>query len=619
MKSVTIIGRAICMLIAASITLYAFAVPVCAADEKLPSGISVSKVDKEIASLAEGKKYASWSAVIFGKDEIIYSGSGGYVDKEKKITPDENTVYEWGSISKTMIWVSAMQLWEKGKLDLEKDIREYLPEGFLKKLRYDDPITMIDLMNHKGGWQPTLYTIQTKNESEIMSLGDALQYSEPVQIFRPGEVSAYSNWSAALAGYVIECISGISYGEYLHKNILEPLEMNHTSVMPDYKDTQWVREQREKLKSYQISEDSDEVTEKSLGTNMTFINIYPAGSVTGTIGDLTKYGQALLKGTLFQKSDTAKQMFQATDFYDNGKTPAMSHGFFNRSYNVETVGHSGGTDACSANFELDLSSEIGMAVMTNQFMESVFCDGITKIVFGSEKSAESQQLSRNEDITGHYMASSVYYAGPMRFISAFSPVIAKKGDDGKFLINGVHTNQVGDNLFQLEEEGAYQLIGLKETSDGRKILHTGGIDYVETHDDELNLVMIDAYSLMMIVSIGALIIKLFFLLLGKDRSYAGSKMITVSHFARVTSVAAIVVLFSILEGSMALTHIEATVIAIVQMICMGVYATAIVFSLISAIAPKENKGNVIYYVLSVLANGFGIVFLLMFDLCCFWL
>lgn len=121
--------------------------------------------------------------------------------------------------AKTMIWVSALQLYEQGKLDLEADIRTYLPDGFLTKLKYDDPITMIDLMNHRGGWQEALYTIQVTDESDIMPLGEALKYSEPPQVFRPGEVEAYSNWGAALAGYIIECVSGMDYGEYLHKNI----------------------------------------------------------------------------------------------------------------------------------------------------------------------------------------------------------------------------------------------------------------------------------------------------------------------------------------------------------------------------------------------------------------
>ena len=137
----------------------------------------------------------------------MYEGAFGYADRENGIVADADTVYEWGSISKTLVWVSVMQLWERGEIDLEKDIREYLPENFLRKLKYDDPITMLNLMNHNAGWSENVWAFQTDDEEEIKSLGEILQETEPVQVYRPGEVSSYSNYGAALAGYVVECIT----------------------------------------------------------------------------------------------------------------------------------------------------------------------------------------------------------------------------------------------------------------------------------------------------------------------------------------------------------------------------------------------------------------------------
>jgi CubicO group peptidase (beta-lactamase class C family) len=67
-----------------------------------------------------------------------------------------------------------MQLYEQGKIDLEKDIREYLPEGFLSKFSYDEPITMINLMNHNAGWQETTYDVGVKDTSDIVNLETAL-------------------------------------------------------------------------------------------------------------------------------------------------------------------------------------------------------------------------------------------------------------------------------------------------------------------------------------------------------------------------------------------------------------------------------------------------------------
>ncbi len=55
-------------------------------------------------------------------------------------------MFEWGSATKLLVWVSVMQLWEQGLLELEQDVRKYLPEDFLQNLSYDDPITMLHLM-----------------------------------------------------------------------------------------------------------------------------------------------------------------------------------------------------------------------------------------------------------------------------------------------------------------------------------------------------------------------------------------------------------------------------------------------------------------------------------------
>ena len=142
-----------------------FAVNVQAAEKVFPSGLKSDEIEKAVENAAKDKNCVSAAVAVFSGDDI-YTKYYGNADAENDIVTDENTVYEWGSVSKTMVWVSAMQLYEQGKLDLNEDVRKYLPEGFLKKLKYDTPITMIDLMNHKGGWQETVYTIQVDDENE---------------------------------------------------------------------------------------------------------------------------------------------------------------------------------------------------------------------------------------------------------------------------------------------------------------------------------------------------------------------------------------------------------------------------------------------------------------------
>lgn len=93
-----------------------------------------------------------------------------------------------------------MQLYEADKIDLNRDIREYLPDNFLNNLSYDKPITILDLMNHKAGFKDT-YFIQTTDPSEIKSLDDTLSTNQPRQIYEPGQHTGYSNWGAALGAF----------------------------------------------------------------------------------------------------------------------------------------------------------------------------------------------------------------------------------------------------------------------------------------------------------------------------------------------------------------------------------------------------------------------------------
>lgn len=349
-------------------------------DIVLPSGITVGNFAREMQDMSLNSFFASAMIGVFQGDDILYTGYFGYSDIENKIPVDEDSVYEWGSISKTLIWVSAMQLWEKGKLDLERDIREYLPDGFFQHLSYDEPITMMNLMNHNAGWQETNRPVQLSDERDVLPLGEALQSIEPAQIHRPGEVAAYSNYGAALAGYVIECITGQDYCEYVHENIFEPLGMEHTALNPFHSDNEYVFEKRKDMKSYYLNIGNF----INRGNMIGYISAYPAGAATGTLSDLMKYGQALVNddAPLFQSPGTQKKMFTGTYFYGNSDIPTCTHGFWCNEHAVRTYGHSGATIFGQADLEFDLDSKTGIAIMVNEGNGNQFLTDAPAYVFG---------------------------------------------------------------------------------------------------------------------------------------------------------------------------------------------------------------------------------------------
>ena len=103
-----------------------------AAAPKLPSGIEVEELGGKIEEYVSEHENttAGMSVSVFQGVDTVYTGCFGYADKEAKLAVNQDTVMEWGSITKLLVWVSVMQLWEQGKIDLDADIREYLPAHF---------------------------------------------------------------------------------------------------------------------------------------------------------------------------------------------------------------------------------------------------------------------------------------------------------------------------------------------------------------------------------------------------------------------------------------------------------------------------------------------------------
>lgn len=211
----------------ASVTVYA-----AGNEGVLPSGVEYSNIESVIDTYVEEHKSttAAVSVAVFTGSEVLMEKAYGYSDIENRITNDKYTVFEWGSMTKLLTWTSTMQLAEKGEIDLNEDIRIYLPDGFLKKLKYDTPITMLNLMNHNASWEETATDLFLKDKKDVKELGDALRLIEPEQIHEPGSFVAYSNWGTALAAYIVECVSGQSFDDYVQERIFKPLSMEHTAL-----------------------------------------------------------------------------------------------------------------------------------------------------------------------------------------------------------------------------------------------------------------------------------------------------------------------------------------------------------------------------------------------------
>ena len=457
---------------------------VYAADDKgvLPSGVSYSNIETIIDAYVEAYKdtTAAVSVAVFTGNNVLMEKAYGYSDIENKIANDKDTVFEWGSCSKLLVWISIMQLVEKGKIELNKDIRAYLPEDFLKKIKFHTPITILNLMNHNAGWQETVTELFVEDKNDIKELREALQLIEPDQIYEPGTVVAYSNWGSALAAYIVERVSGQSFDDYVHEHIFQPLDMNHTALNATLSDNEWVAEKRKKQKCYTTKNES-------LGTCQYYLSLYPAGMATGTISDFVKFGQALLvskveKSPLFEKRKTLDEILSPSLIFVDGVTPRNYHGFWTDELGVDVLWHNGGTIGSSSWFAFDQQSSTGMIILTNQAGEFVYNCGLLPKVFG--KYEGDRGIVAAEDISGIYVSSRTCFKGfakPYNLVSIMR--VVSKGD-GVYSVPGTHRtiSAIGQGSYLLDEGGLKQFVIYASVGEeGHTVLQLPASDFMKVN------------------------------------------------------------------------------------------------------------------------------------------
>ena len=293
------------------------------------------------------------AAVAVVKDgKVLFSKGYGYADREKKVPVSaDETLFRPGSVSKLFTWTAVMQLAEQGKLDLNRDVNEYLdfkiPEAFGK------PITLKDILTHTPGFDEQIKDLFAPT-SESPNLDDYIKTHLPARIYPPATTPSYSNYGTALAGYIVERVSGKPFNDYVNDHIFKPLEMgNSTFAQP------LPAELASKMsKGYRLASDEPVPFET--------ISAYPAGSLSSSAGDMTKFMIAHLNGGQgILKPETTRLMHSRLFALDDAAL-AMAHGFYEENRNGQRiVGHGGDTIAFHSDLHLMLDAGVGFFISYN--------------------------------------------------------------------------------------------------------------------------------------------------------------------------------------------------------------------------------------------------------------
>lgn len=247
------------------------------------------------------------NVLIAEHNEITFSNSYGFADREKKEQLNEQTLFNVGSVSKAFTAIAIVQLAEKEKLELADKVFKYLPE-----FPYPE-ITIHHLLIHAGGLPDDYDLLKNSNwnNSKIAANKDvmlALNEQKPDLQFTPGERSEYSNLGYMMLAEIVKQVSETDFKEYLHNHIFQPANMIRTSIY----NAEEIKQVENVAKGYLLYPFSSKYEEAidipEFSTQYVTSGFQGDGNVYSTTIDLFNFYKALSNNTLITE-ESLKNVF----------------------------------------------------------------------------------------------------------------------------------------------------------------------------------------------------------------------------------------------------------------------------------------------------------------------
>jgi len=411
---------------------------------------------------------------------VLFAKGYGYSDvKSKKPVAVDATLFRPGSISKTFTWTAVMQLVEQGKIDLNRDVNDYL--DFSIPAKFGKPVTMKDLMTHTPGFEETLKDLFVTRVTDLRPLNQYLRTHLPEEIFPPGTTPAYSNYGAALAGYIVQRVSGMPLHDYIEKNIFGPLGMSHSTFR------QPLPENLKPLMSAGYNKASQPPKD------FEFVEPWPAGSLSTTAEDMAHYMIAHLEngdynGTRILKPETA-QMMHSRLFGLVPSMNGMAYGFYEESRNGHRIiGHGGDTQWFHSDMHLMPDDRIGFFISCNSAgkggfpvrsaLWQTFLDRYFPYKPSAGQPAVANAAQDAKSAAGRYWLSRRSQTNVAAVIAALDQAQVTVNSDGTISVdaakdfagNPKHFQETGPLLFR-DANGQSRLAFIKDYN-GRQIILT---------------------------------------------------------------------------------------------------------------------------------------------------
>jgi serine beta-lactamase-like protein LACTB, mitochondrial len=314
--------------------------------------------------------------------EYEWASGFGFADLENNVPASEYTLYRLGSISKSLTAVGALELWERGKIDLDAPVQKYCP-AFPQKQK---PITTREVMGHLGGIR---HYVNGPNDLEI---GNTKHFDNPIQagldffkndalIADPGTHFHYSTQGYTLVGCVMERASGDTYVDFMRQNVFLPAGMEHTqaddrfAIIP-YRTRFYLKSESGTIENADFLDSSYKI---------------PGGGWISSAEDMAKFEVAILSDKLLKHS-TQDMMWTPLKPSDGSEDSyGLGWGVFTED-GIRIVGHSGGQQGASTDFLVAPERRTGVVVLVN--MDNLPTHDLTKeilhILLGMQPNASKK-------------------------------------------------------------------------------------------------------------------------------------------------------------------------------------------------------------------------------------
>ncbi len=370
-KALKIIAIVLCLLVVLACSFFLY-------ESRDTTNATPENVTQILEEAAELGRFGGFAVAVFNTDSVFYSHGFGYQDVENQIPYTNKTIQRIASISKTSIGIALMKAQELGLLKLTDPINEHLPFKVNNPHFPNVPITIAHLATHTSSMgynEPVVESMYVKDLDKQESLADFMNsyFVEGGELYatdyyleqEPGKYFDYVNIPAALAAYIIEYTSGMTFDTFTQKYIFKPLQLENTgwfakNLDADLIATNYVMDAERKLHK----------SEKE------GIQLYPVGDMMTNIDELTKYCQSIMsKGNKPNLALLKRSSYNAmleNQLAENVANQAYkAQGIFNYvNMNVNGVplnlkGHSGGDDCLHSNMFFDPKTNMGYIFIAN--------------------------------------------------------------------------------------------------------------------------------------------------------------------------------------------------------------------------------------------------------------